>query len=1802
MGKRLAVHPNFPFMFNHYKHLLISPIQKFYKSAAFVFMAMLPFYMYSQAPCECTNCPQFMPDGFTGQFFIQIQNAANPTLGQNGQGLCGVILHFDHEYLGDLKITLTSPAGQSVTLVGPIGFFGETDFTEWNVTFVPCGDPASPDPGFNDVWSNNQAWGLFGNYSGSYYPNSGCLENFNSGPVNGQWTLTVVDGQAIDVGNFYNYELIFCDPTGINCFSCAANSGNLLQADVSGCEGSSALDLNLPPTYTPPAVAPPTSEYGYTYVVGGQGGVIIGYEPDANLTAYPPGNYTVCGLSYLLANEAEIPAPNGTLTVQQLTQQLNSTTPPFCGKITSNCVNVTINPIPPDEEEFQTICAPQCYVFHNQTYCQSGTYNKTLMLNGCPYTATLHLTVNQPNFVNVNEFICPDGCSQTPGFESECGQGNYTQKFVNILGCDSTVILHLIEIAVTANIVSPPPQLSCNQSTVQLSGAGSTTGAGVTYHWTASNGGNITGPTSGIVATVNAPGDYSLKVCKTTGGVTCCDSTSTTVSSGQSFPLAPDSVIGITQLCPGQSTGYSIAPIANASSYTWTVPAGVTINSGQGTAGIQVSWNGSTGGNVCVASVNTCGTSAPTCLPVQLNTLPAQASVSGDSVLCTGANGIYSTAAVNGASSYAWTTPAGSTILSGQNTNSVSVGWTGAPGGNVCVAAANICGTGPQDCFPVTVHEQPVANAGLGGAVCDSSFALQATPDVSGSTGIWVKVSGPGTASFANAGAASTDVSVSQYGSYNFQWTETNSGCSDNDTVTVVFNETPVAGSVTHVCDATNQNYTVSFPVSGGTAPFTTPGAVLANGVLTSDPIQSGQPYSFAVTDANGCISATVSGSFDCNCATNAGQMSQQTLKACEGATVTGVHLGGETLDGDDVTSFVLHDSPGITLGTVLAQNTTGVFGYQAGMTYGKTYYISFVVGNNLNGSPDPADPCLSVAPGQPVIFFQIPVANAGLDSDTCGLSTALQAILSTGTGQWTVSGTPNGATLNINNPQSPTSGITASNTGVYTLTWTITENGCTNTDEVDVQFNESPVLADLQRDCDAANENYTVSLTFSGGTAPYSVNGTSFAGTTFTSAPIANGISYNFIATDANGCSTAPITGSFSCNCATSAGTMQTDTLSACEGATISVGANAVPPVLDANDATIYVIHDSPGPTLGQIFAQNTTGTFGFQNGMVYGQTYYISLVAGNAQSNGAPDPTDPCYSVAAGQPVLFLKNPAPDAGADDKICGQTIDLQAVNSGFQGSWSQVSGPGTAAFSAGNSPVDQASVSIYGDYVFQWTEMNGVCTASDIVNISFNESPSAGQLDETCNGTNTQFTVTFTAAGGTPPYSTTGLGGSYTGSNFVSVPLPSNSTYSFTVSDANGCTSPPISGSKNCNCITDAGSMVTTAQSFCEGSPATVTWNNDASLDADDAIQFILHDQAGASAGTIFAKNNQPSFDLLSPLTTGVTYYISAIAGNSLSGNVDLNDPCLSVSPGVPVMWKPAPNASLTGDASICAGGSSALTFNGQGIFPLTALYTDGAGNQNALTINGLQPVKVSVSPAATSIYTLVSVSDATSPVCSTALNQPVTITVNQPVSAGLPNEPVELCEGVSLPLQLINFLTDADPGGQWSETSVLPSLPGSFNSATGTFFTAGQPAGTYKFTYKLTGTPPCPDSKAEVTVKLLALPIADAGENKAINCDQTTVLLGGPNTSSGPGITYDWQTNGVSIGNTSQLFTGNAGTYTLTVSTVNGCSASDAATVILDNQPPVAEKISVKNIRCFGEKNGIISVDLRALNPGVTH
>jgi uncharacterized repeat protein (TIGR01451 family) len=87
--------------------------------------------------------------------------------------------------------------------------------------------------------------------------------------------------------------------------------------------------------------------------------------------------------------------------------------------------------------------------------------------------------------------------------------------------------------------------------------------------------------------------------------------------------LEPGTITGSTPpYCKG-NTGvvFSIDPVTGATGYTWTVPSGTVITSGQGTSSITVTL-GKTSGNVCVTVTNGSCTSAPQCEFLTIEDVP----------------------------------------------------------------------------------------------------------------------------------------------------------------------------------------------------------------------------------------------------------------------------------------------------------------------------------------------------------------------------------------------------------------------------------------------------------------------------------------------------------------------------------------------------------------------------------------------------------------------------------------------------------------------------------------------------------------------------------------------------------------------------------------------------------------------------------------------------------------------------------------------------------------------------------------------------------------------------------------------------------------------------------------------------------------------------------------------------------------------------------------------------------------------------------------------------------------------------
>ena len=212
--------------------------------------------------------------------------------------------------------------------------------------------------------------------------------------------------------------------------------------------------------------------------------------------------------------------------------------------------------------------------------------------------------------------------------------------------------------------------------------------------------------------------------------------------------LVAGAISGPAVQCVAVVTGsatFSISPVFDATTYTWSVPAGMVILSGQGTNSIFVSWAPSAASNGIIGSLsvvpsNSCGAGVGSSVNVDINyTVPVRpSSISGPVKLCPGDAGTYSVLNVARASNYVWTLPAGMSITGGAGTNviTVSVGG-GYVGGIISCSAANGCGVGADRTRALSLNT-PVAPASISGqasGVCGASGVVYTAASVVGATG-----------------------------------------------------------------------------------------------------------------------------------------------------------------------------------------------------------------------------------------------------------------------------------------------------------------------------------------------------------------------------------------------------------------------------------------------------------------------------------------------------------------------------------------------------------------------------------------------------------------------------------------------------------------------------------------------------------------------------------------------------------------------------------------------------------------------------------------------------------------------------------------------------------------------------------------------------------------------------------------------------------------------------------------------------------------------------------------------------------
>ncbi len=554
---------------------------------------------------------------------IEITDVVNNDLADPNQGICGIELGFVHQLSENLEIWLTSPAGQRIQLIGP-NTPDNAAFTfsaSWNITFLPCAETAVPDSGYVAKWNNNQPRNFVsgGRYRGSYYPFVGCLEDFNTGSINGTWTISIRNNPSVPyAGAITHFRLRLCDERGFLC--CNANPGSLAAyPDVAACPGSAALNLNLKPDFGASA-RPDSVEYGHTYMIS-KDGILLEYDSLADLRDLPVGNYQVCGLSYRKSDLDSFPQPDGVLRLDDFRRRLNGDSLLYCGVINTNCVEVRITPgdtmlvqrdicqgdsVQIGTQAFTTagdyfvtltgsdgcdstvhlrllvapalvtnldqeICAGDSITIGSSVYKTTGIYLDTLTsVNGCDSIVNLNLRVLRVPPTFLTEVICQGETYQVGGQTFDT-TGEYDVILTAANGCDSLINLTLLVLEASANI-APADSITCTNLSVTLDGGASAPEGFIDFTWT-----NLAGDTLGMdsVLTVNAPGTYILIASQTVADFTCASRDTAEVLGSADKPFADvDSSYTINCAVPSIVIGGANTSVGSNITYQWQTLAG----------------------------------------------------------------------------------------------------------------------------------------------------------------------------------------------------------------------------------------------------------------------------------------------------------------------------------------------------------------------------------------------------------------------------------------------------------------------------------------------------------------------------------------------------------------------------------------------------------------------------------------------------------------------------------------------------------------------------------------------------------------------------------------------------------------------------------------------------------------------------------------------------------------------------------------------------------------------------------------------------------------------------------------------------------------------------------------------------------------------------------------------------------------------------------------------------------------------------------------------------------------------------
>lgn len=536
--------------------------------------------------------------------------------------------------------------------------------------------------------------------------------------------------------------------------------------------------------------------------------------------------------------------------------------------------------------------------------------------------------------------------------------------------------------------------------------------------------------------------------------------------------------------------------------------------------------------------------------------------------------------------------------------------------------------------------------------------------------------------------------------------------------------------------------------------------------------------------------------------------------------------------------------------------------------------------------------------------------------------------------------------------------------------------------------------------------------------------------------------------------------------------------------------------------------------------------------SGLTPGNTYYIMI------DGFAGDICDYTFAANAGVAIPVDVTPATST-----ICsGQSVTLTA--SGGNGTYNWNASPNLSGTTG--SVVTATPPSTPGTYTYTVNSSGGnpLCpsstsaTATITVNSCGGCTVTAGNSGDVCQGTAT-FNLTATNVAGAS-WNWVGPNG-FTSNvqNPSSVPVPAAAgSYTYTVT------------------ATVAGTPCT--------STTTIVVNPTPTINAPLTTLCIGGTTNLTGSGTAHASTPWVSSNSAVATVSGAGVVTAVAAGTTII--TYMNSGGCTVTQVITVVS--LPTANIAGSTAICNGQSAIITFTGTP--NATVTYQAGGANQT-LVLDAAGNGTLSVSPASTTTYTLVSVQVNPPGGCSSALVGSAIVTILSPPTAD-PVSSIAVCSNATV---FVPPFTSTPAGATFAWTNNNSTIgltaggTGNISSFTGLNPGSGSNAGTIAITPTLNG---CVGSPTTFTITIDSPPVANAGNDVTLCVNAPgTNQIGQPTVA---GVSYSWVPttglNDATIAN--PIFDGSVAgvtNYTLTAS-VGSCSTTDNVTVTIYALPVV--------------------------------